>query len=102
MTFPAAFGAGGRATPVKERCMQTAEFTGKVTRGSFAKRSKSEHQAVYLETAKGRYVLRRQNGNPFADPNLDELVGKTIRCRGFLADYTLIMTDWEILDAKSP
>jgi hypothetical protein len=31
-----------------------------------------------LETGDGRYILRRSGGNPFADTELDALVGKRI------------------------
>ena len=75
------------------------EFTGKVTEQPFARGSKSEHRAVCLETPDGVFVLRRQGGNPFRDPLLDTLVGRTIRCRGELTGYLLVMVDWSVVDA---
>jgi hypothetical protein len=75
--------------------MKAGEFAGKVTKELFGKGSKSEHEAVFLETDKGKYVLRRQGGNPFYDPELQKLVGKSIRCHGFLEEYTLTMSDWK-------
>lgn len=74
------------------------EFVGKVSRETFGKGSKSEHQAVYIETEQGKFVLRRQGGNPFYDPELQSLVGKTIRCTGVIADYTLLISDWTVLN----
>ncbi len=74
------------------------EFTGKVIKEVFAKGSKSERPAVLLDTGKARYVLRRQGGNPFSDPALDKLVGKTISADGNLTGYTLLMTDWSETD----
>jgi hypothetical protein len=71
------------------------EFVGKVTQKPFAVGSKSEHQAIVLETDKGEFVLRRQGGNPFHDLELEKLIGKRIRCRGQTADYTLIISDWD-------
>jgi hypothetical protein len=73
------------------------EFIGKVTKKLFGRGSKSEHEAVYLETEKDRYVLRRQGGNPFYDPELQELVGKKIRCAGRVSEYILVISEWTIL-----
>lgn len=73
------------------------EFVGKVTKKSFGRGSKSEHDAVYLETADKSYVLRRQGGNPFYDPQLERLVGETIRCQGEASDHTLIIAGYSVL-----
>jgi hypothetical protein len=70
------------------------ELTGKVTRDTFAKGSKSERPAVFLETPQASYVLRRAGGNAFMDPALDELVGKTITVCGELHGYTFLIADW--------
>ena len=72
-------------------------FVGKVIKGPFAKGTKSEHEAVYLDTGKRSYVLRRQGGNPFQDPQLEKLVGKKVRCEGELSGYTLIMANCQVL-----
>jgi hypothetical protein len=69
-------------------------FEGTVVMKPFGRGSKSEHDAVCLVTDSGEYVLRRQGGNPFRDPELDKLVGKRIRGEGFVTGYTLIMTSW--------
>lgn len=65
---------------------------GRVTRGEVAKGSKSEHDAVLLESPDGRYILRRKGGNAFQDPELDRLVGQEIEAEGELAGQTLITT----------
>jgi hypothetical protein len=70
------------------------EFVGKVTKKPFGKGSKSESEAIFLETEEGEYVLRRQGGNPFHDPELQKLVGKTIRCTGLAREYVLKISDW--------
>jgi len=49
---------------------------------------------VRLDTDEGSFVLRRLGGNPLFDPELEKLVGKTIRCTGETHDYTLTMVDW--------
>ena len=60
------------------------ELTGKVIQKKFAEGSKSEHNAVYLETPGGTYQLRRLGGNPFSDPLLNKLIGKKINATGIL------------------
>ena len=70
------------------------EFSGLVIKEVVGKGSKSEHAAVMLETAKEKFLLRRQGGNPFRDPELDSLVGKRIRGSGVVTGNTLIMSDW--------
>jgi hypothetical protein len=71
------------------------EFLGKVVRKPLAAGSKSERLAVCIEGAGGNYVIRREQGNPFHDPQLEALVGKTIKARGSLVgDYTLLMSHW--------
>jgi hypothetical protein len=73
------------------------EFSGSVVTGPFAEGTKSERTGVYLATDRGRYLLRRQGGNPFHDPVLEALAGKRIRCQGSLHGYTLIITSYEVL-----
>jgi phosphoglucomutase len=70
------------------------ELDGHVTKHLAAKGSKSEHQGIFLETEGGSYALRRRGGNPFFDPELEKLVGKTIHCKGTLTEHTLIISDW--------
>jgi hypothetical protein len=65
---------------------------------SAARGSKSERAAVMLKTPQQDYVLRREGGNPFRDPELDDLVGHTIEGEGIVHDYVLIMSKWRIVD----
>ena len=76
-----------------------AEILGRVSKAPFAVGSKSEHDAVFVESDQGRYVLRREGGNPFFDPELEKLVGKTVRCQGTIAGTTFIMSDWSEIDS---
>jgi len=76
--------------------MSQMEFKGRVIKEAFAKGSKSEREAVMLDTGKTRYVLRRQGGNPFSDPALDKLVGKNISAVGIVSGYTLLMSEWKV------
>jgi hypothetical protein len=65
-------------------------LTGSVVRAPFGTGSKSERQAVWLETAQGRYVLRRKDGPTYDDAALDKYVGRRVRCDGFVVGYTLL------------
>jgi hypothetical protein len=63
---------------------------GTVTRGRHATGSKSEREATFLETVRGRYILRRKEGPAFADSSLDRFVGKQVQCDGFIVGTTLL------------
>jgi hypothetical protein len=67
------------------------EKVGKVIRRRIAVGSKSERDALMLSTADGDFVLRRMGGDPFHDPELEQLVGQTIKSEGELAaGYTFL------------
>ena len=69
------------------------KLKGTVVEGSFGKGSKSEHNAVYLDTGEKKYRLKRRGGNPFYDESLHRLVGKTIAAEGTLTDYFFEITN---------
>lgn len=77
------------------------KLTGRVVKKSFAAGSKSERAAVFLVTPKREYVLRRRGGNAFRDPELDALVGKSIRCAGTVTGYTLLLDEWKEIEKAS-
>ncbi len=77
--------------------MQAVTYSGSVVKRPFAKGSKSERVAIFLVTSEGDYVLRRQGGNPYRDPELERLVGKEIRCTGLVTGYTLLVSDYTVL-----
>ena len=62
---------------------------GRVAEGPFARGSKSERSAVFLETNTARYVLRRRDG-PTYDEALRALVGCNVECDGVVVSYVLI------------
>lgn len=66
------------------------QLTGKVITQNVSAGSKSEHQAVCLQTSNGIYILRRFGGNPFYDDELQKLVGKQISTSGVLTDNLFI------------
>lgn len=63
---------------------------GHVAQGPFARGSKSEHTAVFLETNSARYVLRRRDGPAYADAALQRFVGCDVECDGVIVSYVLI------------
>jgi hypothetical protein len=73
------------------------DLTGRVVLGPFGSGSKSERQAVWLETAEGRFVLRRKEGPTFDDRTLEKYVGKRVKCRGFIVGYMLLAERIEVL-----
>lgn len=77
--------------------MQSATYSGSVVKRRFGQGSKSERDAVFLVTGDRDYVLRRQGGNPYHDPDLERLVGKKVRCTGIVTGYTLIVSDCTVL-----
>ena len=77
--------------------MTNIQLTGKVIARKFSPGSKSEHEAVFLETDQGDYKLKRSGGNPFRDPELDQLVGKRISAAGTITDYLFVMDHYEVL-----
>jgi hypothetical protein len=74
------------------------EIKGQVVKRLFAAGSKSERQAVFLVTKRDRYLLRQMGGNPYRDPELEKLVGKTIKAKGEIDDYIMLLSDWKILE----
>lgn len=71
-------------------------YRGRVVIERRGGRSKSARDAVVLQTAEGEsFVLRMPGGNPFSDPRLDALIGKTIRAEGVVHGDLLILSRWE-------
>jgi hypothetical protein len=71
---------------------------GNVVRRRVGAGSKSERDAVVIDTADTSFVLRRQGGNAFADPDLDALVGRRVRLEGTAMATTFVIDRWQLLD----
>ncbi len=69
------------------------DLMGRVVRGRVGTGSKSAREAILLKTPEQRYVLRRKGGNAFNDPELDRLVGKTVRVSGFVVAGATVIAD---------
>ena len=80
------------------RPIRVTSLRGRVTTGIYAKGSKSEHEAIFIETANGRYVLRRKTGPVFNDAELKQYIGHDVECDGFLIDATLLAERIELVD----
>jgi hypothetical protein len=74
---------------------QAKQYVGDVVREPFATGTKSERPAVILRTRFGDFVLRQSGSHPLVDPELDALVGKRIRVRGFVHRHTLTVVEWK-------
>jgi hypothetical protein len=66
------------------------QLRGQVTRGVYGKNTKSEREAVFVDTGAERYLLRRKAGPAYADKQLDQYIGRTVTCDGFLLGTTLL------------
>ena len=63
---------------------------GQVMRDTYGKGTKSEREAVFLDTGRERYLLRRKSGPAFGDKQLDGYVGREVSCDGFLLGNALL------------
>ena len=77
--------------------MESTSYSGTVEKRRFGKGSKSERDAIFLVTPDRDYVLRRQGGNPYHDPEIEGLIGKQVRCTGIVTGYTLLVTDCAVI-----
>jgi hypothetical protein len=75
---------------------------GDVVRRRIGGGSKSDHDAVVLETPERSLILRRRGGNAFADPALDALVGQRVRLEGTATDTTFLIDTATVLDPPEP
>jgi len=66
------------------------DLQGRVTRGVYGKGTKSERNAVFIETGTKRYLLRRKSGPAFGDETLERYVGHVVLCSGFLVGTTVL------------
>ena len=81
------------ARPIRVTCLR-----GRITKGIYGGCSKSEREAVFIETANGRYVLRRKAGPAFDDTELNQYVGHEVECDGFLLGKTLLGERIDVVD----
>jgi hypothetical protein len=73
------------------------KLRGTVEKGLYGKGSKSEREAVFIQTSDMRYVLRRKTGPAFGDSELDIYIGHVIECDGFAIGTTLLAENMKIV-----
>jgi hypothetical protein len=78
--------------------VRVTALRGRVTQGIYGKGTKSEREAVFIETANNRYLFRRKNGPAFDDSELKQYVGHMVECEGFLINTTLLTERIEVMD----
>jgi hypothetical protein len=71
---------------------------GRAVLGTYGTGSKSEREAVFLETSTERYILRRKTGPVFGDVELEQYVGRQIECDGFVVGTTFLAERIQIID----
>lgn len=69
------------------------QLSGKVVKKRVAKGSKSEREAILLQTKDTEYILRKWGGNPFRDASLEMLTGKQITATGILDKNLFLVKD---------
>jgi hypothetical protein len=74
------------------------ELRGRVTKGPYARGTKSQRQAVFIETEGGRFILRRKAGPVFADARLKKYVGHVVECDGYFVGTTLLAERIRLID----
>ncbi|HEX5024197.1 MAG TPA: hypothetical protein VFV68_02950 [Agriterribacter sp.] len=84
------FMSGGKKNTGK---IKEVQLSGKVVIKKTSEGSKSERNAVILQTESKEYFLRKLGGNPFHDASLEELAGKSITATGMLDRNLLLATD---------
>jgi hypothetical protein len=83
------------------RIRKPRSFSGKVVRERVASGSKSEHVAICIDLRDRRLKLRRIGGNPFADAELHQLLGKRICVEGELLNpSTVLVSSWRIIEPR--
>jgi hypothetical protein len=79
------------------------QLHGRVVKKMHGAGTKSEHEAVYLASPKGDFKLRLPGTNPFRDPELDQLVGKSIAVHGEVDKVSkqFFVSRWKEVPEKS-
>jgi hypothetical protein len=80
------------------RPIRVTSLRGRITQGTYGKGSKSEREAVFIETADAqRYILRHKTGPAFDDTELMQYVGHEVKCDGFVVGTTLLAERIEVV-----
>ena len=78
--------------------IRVTALCGRVTQGAYGKGSKSEREAVFIETADARrYILRHKTGPALYDTELMQYVGHEVKCDGLVVGKTLLVERIEVV-----
>lgn len=78
--------------------MAKVKLSGMVVQKAFGKGSKSEHQAIYIKTEMGEFVLRKAGANPFENNELVDLVGRKVEATGVIKDYLFLADEVRVME----
>lgn len=78
--------------------VRVSKLRGTVVKGMYGKGSKSEREAVFIQTSDSRYLLRRKSGPAFGDSQLDVYVGHVVECDGFAIGTTLLAENVRLVE----
>jgi hypothetical protein len=79
------------------RPIRVTALRGHVMKGVYGKGSKSEREAVFIETADTQYILRGKTGPAFDDTKLTQYIGHEVKCDGFVVGTTLLAERIEVV-----
>jgi hypothetical protein len=79
------------------RPIRVTALRGRIAQGVYGKGSKSEHEAVFIETADARYILRQKTGSAFDVTELTQYIGHEVKCDGFIVGTTLLAERIEVV-----
>ncbi|CAD6526831.1 hypothetical protein NMT12_90140 [metagenome] len=83
---------------MSSRPIRISALHGHVKMDTYAKGSKSESNAVFIETTDSCFILRRKTGPAFGDVELLKYIGHEVECEGFLIENTLLAEQIEIVE----
>jgi len=73
------------------------KLSGTVARKTMGKKSKTEYEAITLQSGTDNYILRRPEESPFKDNELEKLVGKKITAEGELVKNVFFVDKWDVV-----
>jgi hypothetical protein len=79
-----------------EKKLTTLE--GKVIQLPLSRGSKSERNAVMLDTGEKQYALRWKNDNPFEQKTATSYLNQRIMVKGYLVKMTFLVVEVTVLD----
>ena len=73
------------------------KLSGTVIKKKTGAGSKTEYDAVCLQTNNATVTLRRPDQSPFKDDELEKLVGKNITVNGEMVNNVFFVDDWKTI-----